>query len=33
MRFLEVRIADSNIRRIIARFLKAGVMDAGSGTT
>jgi group II intron reverse transcriptase/maturase len=29
MRFLEVRIADPNILRLISRFLKAGVVDAG----
>jgi group II intron reverse transcriptase/maturase len=29
MKFLEVRIADPNILRLISRFLKAGVMDAG----
>jgi hypothetical protein len=29
MKFLEVRIADRNLLRIIARFLKAGMMEAG----
>jgi group II intron reverse transcriptase/maturase len=29
MKFLEVRIADPNILRIIARFLKSGMMEAG----
>ena len=29
MKFLEVRIADPNILRLIARFLKAGMMEAG----
>ncbi len=29
MKFLEVRIADKNVLRIISRFLKAGVLDAG----
>ena len=30
MKFLEHRIADPNLLRIIARFLKAGVMEAGA---
>jgi group II intron reverse transcriptase/maturase len=29
MKFLEVRIADPNLLRIVARFLKAGMMEAG----
>jgi RNA-directed DNA polymerase len=29
LKFLEVRIADPNILRLISRFLKAGVVDAG----
>jgi group II intron reverse transcriptase/maturase len=29
MKFLEVRIADPNILRLISRFLKAGMMEAG----
>lgn len=29
MKFLEVRIADPNVLRLISRFLKAGVVDAG----
>ncbi|MDI9597450.1 MAG: reverse transcriptase domain-containing protein, partial [Atribacterota bacterium] len=29
MRFLEHRIEDKNLRRIIARFLKAGIIEAG----
>ena len=29
MKFLEVRIADPNILRLIARFLKAGMLEAG----
>lgn len=30
LKFLEVRIADPNILRLITRFLKAGVMEAGN---
>ncbi|WP_242649345.1 hypothetical protein [Syntrophomonas wolfei] len=29
MKFLELRIADPNLLRLIKRFLKAGVMEAG----
>ncbi|EQD32146.1 group II intron-encoded protein LtrA domain protein, partial [mine drainage metagenome] len=29
MRFIEHRIGDSNLLRLIRRFLKAGVMDEG----
>ena len=29
MRFIEHRIEDKNLRRIIARFLKAGIIEAG----